>query len=529
MPAGALVQLLADYQTSVPSLEDLFTLPEYFGVVTATDVQRAICRVADGRPLGSLAFNPDVIEAMGDVSSIAGIRPRQITIVAAIRGAKSQLCAAAGLRAAASCNVSRLGPGETARVSMLSLNKDKASATFQHLRGPLLARPALRRFCAGDPSADTCFVRQPTGAVVDVCVQAGAKAGAAAIARYSAGIFFDEAPRMNGAADGVVNLDETVTAAQGRLLDMAQVWKVGSPWQPAGPVYEEFSKFHLRPTRDLVVMQATGPQLNPYWWTAERMEEVRRRDPLAFMCDVMAKFASPAESLFASHELEAATREEPLELPYDRRFSYVAAMDPATRGNGWTLVIVTRFQKQKIVALVREWRSSAADPLSPRDIMREVAQLVLSYNVRDVLSDQVMVDALRDFGRESGINVMHSPMTQKDKERAYLSLKARIAEGEVELPPEPQLRADLVRVRKRAIPTGYAIDLPSTGDGRHCDYVPALVLAMRRYLHEEEREPVATPMSEIAEQMKRERKAASAQRLDGRDRGRGFVGMKRTA
>ena len=47
------------------SLEDLIISKEGMGLETATPLQKAIFRIADGKPLGYLAKNKDVAQALG--------------------------------------------------------------------------------------------------------------------------------------------------------------------------------------------------------------------------------------------------------------------------------------------------------------------------------------------------------------------------------------------------------------------------------------------------------------------------------
>ncbi len=47
------------------SLEDLLTDESAFGLTTASPLQRAICRIAEGSPLGILAHDDAVWRAMG--------------------------------------------------------------------------------------------------------------------------------------------------------------------------------------------------------------------------------------------------------------------------------------------------------------------------------------------------------------------------------------------------------------------------------------------------------------------------------
>ncbi len=62
------------------TLERLLTHPSAFGLLTASPLQRAICRIADGLPLGELAEHPDVMAAIGGVASVPASRPLELLI-----------------------------------------------------------------------------------------------------------------------------------------------------------------------------------------------------------------------------------------------------------------------------------------------------------------------------------------------------------------------------------------------------------------------------------------------------------------
>src|SRR5690606_9521305 len=149
---------------------------------------------------------------------------------------------------------------------------------------------------------------------------------------------FDEAPRMNGREDGVVNLDDMLAAVAGRVLPGGQILMIGSPWAPYGPVYDLAQ--NPGATR---VIRATGPALNPNWWTPERCEELQRTNPVAYQTDVLGEFADPESGLLSPIAVHRNTRAAPEQLPPRKGASYVAAIDPAegdAKGNAWTLVIV---------------------------------------------------------------------------------------------------------------------------------------------------------------------------------------------
>lgn len=490
-----MTQSFADIHNTVAeaSLEWWLTDENAFGLTTATPLQRAICRLADGKPLRELSDDPTVRRSLGVDGSIELIgKPRELAVLAGIRGGKSLLAAAIACRASQQCDVSRIGAGEVPRVSIVSLTRDLADVVFSHVVGRLTQSSLLAGLVVGQPSTDSIHLRHPSGRTVQIKVVAGARAGASLVARWSAGCVFDEFPRMVGESEGVVNWDDSRAAVYARLLPGAQIINIGSPWAPVGPAYELVRDHWGKPTRSIVVIRAQAPDLNPMWWTTERVAEAAAGDAEIYRTDVLAEFRTPNEALFASDVLESITRREPETLPFDEACTYTAAMDPATRGNGWTLVIVTRKGGKKIVVKACEWIGSKSSPLNPEHILQEIARVCGAYRVTQIDTDQYMGDALQALARRSGITLGIHNWTADQRASLYLSVRTRFDMGEVELAPVSQLRSDLLNVRKRITARGVTIDLPETQDGRHCDYAPALVLALSRYLNDE-RQPTETP------------------------------------
>ena len=465
------------------SLEWKLTHPMAFGLTTASPLQRAICRIADGIPLESLAFDRAVIEALGH-ADIPSEAPWEMAILSGIRTAKSLIAACGAIHMALTCDVSMLRPGEIPRVSVVSLRKDLADVVMNHLVGSVKASPLLRTFLMGEPVGDGLMLRHPSGRPVEVSVVAGARAGATLVARWSAGAIFDEFPRMVGGDDGVVNWDDQRRAVVHRLLKGAKLWHIGSPDAPYGPAYEMVVEHHGNPTPQLVVVRAPAPSMNPVYWTPERIVEARAKDPDGAKTDVDAEFRTPDEALFALESIKRCTRTTPIVIERKPGNTYYAAMDPATRGNGWTLVVVTRDAGKSVMVRADEWTGSRDEPLDPADVLEQVSGILLGYGVTTVHSDQVMGDALVKLGRMRALNIVQWTLSGPQKFERYNTIRMQLDRGLIDLPPTPHLRADLLHIRKRITPDGVRIQLPQTSDGRHCDFGPALMLALSKALPE---------------------------------------------
>lgn len=495
MSTAAIIEELRRRAIRPPTVEELLTELRYFALTTASPLQRACCRIIDGRPLGDLASDPHVIAAVGGVDAIARIpatRCSHIALLSGIRSAKSMLAACVAISATQTCDISRLGPGETARYSVVSTRLDLADVILQHIVGNVRERPDLRRLLVEEPTADTVTLRHPSGRPVEIKVVAGAKAGTTLVARWSAGAAFDEAPRMVGQEDGVVNLDDMHSAVFGRLLPGAQVIDIGSVWAPRGPIYQMVTESFGRPTRSLVVIKAPAHHMNPVTWTPEAVEYLRVNRPDVHRTDILCEFLDPEESLLSAVDLEKCLRRRPDGSPdtdviaREYGHQYFAMMDPATRGNAWTLAIGTRRRVgdrvRLSIVLARQWIGSKAVPLSPRAVLGEISEICQAYGLRSVASDLWSGDANRDIAEQFGLSLTLFTSDEKKKLNRYSSFATRVAMGDVDLPSDPFVRADLLALKKRATQTGAKIILPPTADGRHCDYAPAVVGALSYYL-----------------------------------------------
>lgn len=468
------------------SLEYLLTDPDMFALITATPLQRAICRISEGRPLRELASDPVICDSFGcDMSKVdVRIPPKKVYIIGGVRSAKSLFTTVRGVKSTQVVDISKLRRGEVARLSVVSLDKDKADVVYNdHLLGTVRASPILQTIMMGEPKSDSCLLRHPSGQPIEIKVVAGKRAGGSLVSRWSAGVIFDEAPRMVGADEGVVNLEHELAAVESRLLPGAQVVLPGSPWAPFGPVYDAFREHWGKPSSDIVVVRCKGPDMNPVWWTPERCAELKRINPDSYQTDVEAAFLTEDEALLSSVSIERCTASWESES-YDPVHTYAAGMDPATRGNSWTLVIARRDGRKRIVACVMQWTGSKAEPLSVDDTMRHISEACARYGVTSVETDQYYVDPIIEAGRRHNLRVDQCHTSEQDKAKRWLEIRAKLVEGEMQLPNNQTFLSDLRRVRRKATQTGVSIHLPVTNDGRHCDYAPAFLLAVCRYLPE---------------------------------------------
>lgn len=474
----------AAYET----FEELFTSPDGFGIKTASPLQLAICRVIDGQPLGDVWDDPDVREAMAD--ALPTQSPEEILIISGIRSGKSLIAAALGVHMTQTCVLEgyegiALGPGETPRVSIQSVRTKSAQAIYEHITGNVQKSTFLKSLLVKPPSSDSITLRHPSGRPVEINIIAGARAGANLLSFWFAGALFDECARMLGEDEGVINLEDSRAAVRFRLLKGARCVYITSPYEPRGMIYDWKGRYWGKPGSIFVVV-APSNVMCPALWPAERMKAAFEADPDLAAVDLGAAFRNPEVNLFPKQLCERYVRTSPISLPHKPGLEYTAAMDPATRGNAWTLVVVTKEQNKVKVALAKQWRGSREMPLDPHHVLKEIKAAVADYGLSTVITDQWGQDFVRRLANDMGLGILQEDFRGLERTDIYLSFARRLEAGLVEFAPVPDLLDDLAAVKRRPMPDGgVKIVLPKSRDGgRHYDYAPALIVAAQRYLND---------------------------------------------
>lgn len=187
------------------------------------------------------------------------------------------------------------------------------------------------------------------------------------------------------------------------------------------------------------------------------------------------------ESLFSPELLDRCTRRGQQTVPKEPGVTYVAFMDPALYRNAWTLVVAGRRKVgeriRRSIVYNREWRPERGMPLDPDPVLKDIRGAIASYGLDSVYSDQAGMPHVSNAMR-LGLNVHILTSTQARKIATANDMLVRLSDGEDELPPDPQLRADLLNVRQVLIASGFTIRLIETPDGRHSDYAPPAMGAL---------------------------------------------------
>jgi hypothetical protein len=457
--------------------------------VDPSRLQLAIELAADGILIPQdLLSDEEVEKYFGcDRVKLALCRPVIVVIVAGVRGGKTMLASNAAIHSAmvAECD-EKLLPQQLARVAIVGPRKRNAEAAFEQVTGALHYSSGLRSMLVSEPvTSPTHLVklRRPDGRRVNIEIAAADQGGLSVRSGYLAGFVLDEVALLgeSGAGDAV-NAEEVYHAAETRLLPRAQGWVISSPYGPRGLLYQLFSDHFGKPGRVLVV-RAPTLALNPTF-DPELVEAVRRENPDVAAREYDAEWVDADSAFFEGLLIDSAARSLPLEHLPAGGARYIATMDQAMRGNAWTLVVARDKRKPSDavaeieVALAREWVGSRAKPLDSKVVLEAIKEVIAPFGLRAVNCDSYAIDPLKTVATGVGLVLREHNTTGELTLERYRSVDSLLRQSRLELPPHDGVKRDLRAVRKKASAKGITVDLPTTSDGRHCDFAPSVALAV---------------------------------------------------
>ncbi len=370
-------------------------LARTFGItagVLPSPLQTAILRAADGRPVGPELSDEEVERYFGcDRRLLGALRPSLVVIAAGVRGGKSLIASNAAVNSGMVADMaSKMRPHQVARVVIVAPRLKNGIETFRHVVGCLETSPGLRSMLIDEPRwspSPLLRLRRPDGRRVDIEIVAADEGGLSVRSGWLAGFVLDEAALFGESGSGAaVNAEAILHAAETRLLPGGQGWVISSPYGPRGLLWSLYNEHFGKPGRTLVV-RAPTLALNPSF-DREMIEAERRDRPDVAAREYDAEWIDADSAFYEGALIEACTRAEPLELPPQPGSRYLAAMDPATRGNAWTLTVARdrRTTSDAVadveIALAREWIGSRSHPLDPGKVLEEIKGIIEPYGLR---------------------------------------------------------------------------------------------------------------------------------------------------
>jgi len=185
-------------------------------------------------------------------------------------------------------------------------------------------------------------------------------------------------------------------------------------------------------TEALVVNGPTAVMDNPMV-TREFLTKERRRDERAFEREFLARFQDSISGFLPSSLVELARDQQVYERPYDSRWTYYPAIDPAFRRDAFAFTIMHNENGTIVQDVVRRFVGDPDNPVNPMTVIDQIAPLIDKYHTSLVYSDQYQLESFGQLLRIKGITIVPVTFTAKSKAQLYGNLQQLFLQRKIRL------------------------------------------------------------------------------------------------
>ena len=240
----------------------------------------------------------------------------------------------------------RLAPGEIATIMVLAADRKQARSVFRYISGLLHSNPMLERMIVREDK-EAIELSNRTAIEVHTASFRAVRGYTVACCIADEVAFWRSEDSANPDYEILNALRPAMATLEGKLIALS------SPYSKRGELWNAHRRYYRSHDPHVLVAQAPSKTMNPSL-PQRVIDQAYERDPESAKAEYGAQFRSDLEAFIAREVVEAVTRAEPLELPYNSCNRYVAFVDPAGGGQDeYTLSIGHWEDKRLVVDLVR--------------------------------------------------------------------------------------------------------------------------------------------------------------------------------
>lgn len=485
------------------------TLKAIYGLPMNAEEMAAFLTMSDGRPPDPLGYT-------------------EVTLIIGRGGGKDDKIACnIGVFEAVTFDVRKLSPGEKAIVPIIAQDEEGANIALGYIEGklrilaekypvicggPILAGGEAKTKGAGSAGAREKDVvggeiRVRPNVIIRVYPnKKSATRGGSVIAAI-----LDELAHWRTDAKAYnsdVEIQRAVKAGRRAHTPNLRLVKITSPFGEEGVAYEDWKERHKN--RKRLVLQAPTWVFNPAL-SRESLADEEDGDPEAFARERGAQFGRIGGHYITGEMVDACTRPEPKERPPHRERSYFAALDVAFKGDLYAVGIAHLEGEAKVVFDAIWWRQGSKEkPLDDDIVAGEFSDLLNQYGVDRVIGDQFADVPTKKAYQNLGVMFIMEPQSAQSNMIMFKSLRSAMRRRQIELPPDPMVRKDLLSLQTTKLSGGLVRIAAPERAGMHDDIAKVVAILTLKLLPQSNR----VNLTEMNKGAVMERSSLSPQPLD---------------
>lgn len=257
----------------------------------------------------------------------------------------------------------------------------------------------------------------------------------------------------------------------------------------------------------LIIHATTAMMENPHV-KREDLAADRAKDPQAFEREYLSIFQDSISGFLNSKLVKEAIKAGVTERRGLKENIYIAAMDPAFKGDAFAFTIMHATPDGEVVQdVVRQWVPPPGETLSPNAILQEIAGILQHFNIIHVYTDQYHMESLAQLAIKNGFQLEKVHFTGGTKAAMYGSLQQLINTKRLQLLDHKEQYKELVQLEK-TLTTGGTVKIAAPS-GKHDDIATVVALCAHNCLlmipdlPQQKIDRPPTPFEQIQAQIKR--------------------------
>jgi len=281
------------------------------------------------------------------------------------------------------------------------------------------------------------------------------------------------------------NIDKEVldAARPGLSFPFSKMIKISSPYMMRGEIWNDFSRYWGKPNSEILAVQGATELFYPSF-SQKKLEAARRKDPIAFEAEFLARFRSDLSAMYDPGVIDKAVNyDRPMELPFRHDQRYAAFVDSAGGGGRDSFALaIGHLEGERVVVDVIRSRAPRFDPL---EVTRGYCEVLKSYSIGRVFGDKFSGDFASNTFAKYGVQYERA---EKPKSELYLEVEGAFNTGRVSLPNRETAIMQLKGlVRKTRSGGRDSVDMDSGQPEDEANVIAGIVdlLAAKKVFHDD--------------------------------------------
>lgn len=351
-------------------------------------------------------------------------------------------------------------PGEERYVILVSVREDSAKLHIRQITRLLRHNRSIARRIVAVKDDRIILDNNCVILALPASGRAGRGYGASTLVMDEAAFFIDSLG--NSSAEAIYTALEPTTATYSPMSRIVITTSVGAK---SGLVYDLYDRSLSGELDDYYVTKATSQQLNPK--ISDRViNAALKRDLESAQAEYFSEFREQTENFLNSEAILQCVDRDMRRLEKGSDQSYLMAVDPALLSDNYAYGIMHKEKSGVMVLDYIQRLRAPVDALAAEDLLRS---LVERFKPRTVLCD----NASTCQRLKNEVPMEYCPFSRQQKLRIYSALKESINLGQLILPNDEDLLAELKALQIR---NGVDISAPKAGRVVHDDMADVVAL-----------------------------------------------------